>query len=267
MSQLVVDTFDSITEAERAMTGQSRYMGGGTLVMRAVNHGSDGFDHVVRTTDPRLRRIRSDGDMIELGAGVTMADILESSGLEFLAPAARSIGGPAIRNAASVGGNLFAPPPYGDFATVLLALDARVTFANGSSVSPSTNSSRKEVPITGSWMHSRFAAPAARSAGTRKLRGSGRKAWPCLSIAARLPLRLGRVAGARIAFGAMGPVPVRARSVESILEGESLDPAVISRAVSAVSRDLSPADDALASAWYRREVAGVHLGRLLLNGR
>ena len=43
-----------------------------------------------------------------------------------LAKAARAVGGPAIRNMATVGGNLFAPAPYGDFAVALLALDATV---------------------------------------------------------------------------------------------------------------------------------------------
>src|SRR6185295_7787120 len=36
-------------------------------------------------------------------------------------------GGPAVRNMATVGGNLFAWSPYGDFAVALLALDAVVT--------------------------------------------------------------------------------------------------------------------------------------------
>ena len=44
--------------------------------------------------------------------------------LAFLKPVAKSIGGPAIRNMATVGGNLFARYPYGDFAVALLALDA-----------------------------------------------------------------------------------------------------------------------------------------------
>ncbi|MCY4141721.1 MAG: FAD binding domain-containing protein [Rhodobacteraceae bacterium] len=265
MSQLQVDTFESIAEAERAMTGRSRYMGGGTLVMRAVNHGSGDFDHVVRTTDPRLRRIRSEGDMVELGAGVTMADILESPGLEFLAPAARSIGGPAVRNAASVGGNLFAPAPYGDFATVLLALDARVMFADGSRV-PIDEFFRQRDSRRGLVDSLAFRRPGSREYRFTKVSRVRPKGVAVLSIAARLPLRLGRVTGARVAFGAMGPVPARAGGVETILEGERLDSSVISRAVDAVSRDLSPADDALASAWYRREVAGVHLGRLLRDG-
>jgi CO/xanthine dehydrogenase FAD-binding subunit len=33
--------------------------------------------------------------------------------------------------------------------------------------------------------------------------------------------------------------------------------------VAAVAEGTSPANDSLASAWYRREVAGVHLRRLL----
>ena len=40
--------------------------------------------------------------------------------------AARAVGGWAIRNMGTVGGNIFAPPPAGDVAVALLALDAAV---------------------------------------------------------------------------------------------------------------------------------------------
>ena len=40
-------------------------------------------------------------------------------------------------------------------------------------------------------------------------------------------------------------------------------PASIAAAVAAVTEGTSPVDDSLASAWYRREVVGVHLRRLL----
>ena len=55
-----------------------------------------------------------------------MAKILAHPGLAFLHPVAREIGGPAVRAMATVGGNLFAPAPYGDFAVALLALGAEV---------------------------------------------------------------------------------------------------------------------------------------------
>ena len=49
-----------------------------------------------------------------------------------LAPAARAVGGPAIRNMATIGGNLVAPHPYGDLTVALLALDGEVQMADGS---------------------------------------------------------------------------------------------------------------------------------------
>ena len=55
-----------------------------------------------------------------------MVDILASRDLAFLHPVARVVGGPAVRAMATVGGNLFAPSPYGDLAVALLALDATV---------------------------------------------------------------------------------------------------------------------------------------------
>ena len=43
-----------------------------------------------------------------------------------------------------------------------------------------------------------------------------------LSIAAHLPMNGGRIAGARVAYGAMAPTPIRAKAVERALEGAQL---------------------------------------------
>ena len=80
-----------------------------------------------------------------------------------------------------------------------------------------------------------------------------------LSIAAHLPMNGGRIAGARVAYGAMAPTPMRAKSVERALEGRALDEAGIAAAVAAAAEGTSPPTDALASAWYRREMVAVHL--------
>jgi CO/xanthine dehydrogenase FAD-binding subunit len=61
----------------------------------------------------------------------------------------------------------------------------------------------------------------------------------------------------------MAPTPIRAKAVERALEGRALDDAGISAAVAAAAEGTSPATDALASAWYRREMVAVHLKRLL----
>ena len=128
---ITVETYDSLPEANAAMGRNSRYLGGGTLLMQQVNYGNLDFDRMVRCRDPDLINIQTEANGIRIGAAVTMAAIAESRQLDFLAPVAVRIGGPAIRNMATVGGNLFAASPFGDLTAALLALDGRVQFAGG----------------------------------------------------------------------------------------------------------------------------------------
>lgn len=85
-----------------------------------------------------------------------------------------------------------------------------------------------------------------------------------MSMAAWLPRPGGRIKDARVAYGAMGPTPIRVRPVEQVLEGSVLDGSMIEAAARVAAEGLNLPDDALASAWYRREVAPVHLRRMLL---
>jgi CO/xanthine dehydrogenase FAD-binding subunit len=81
----------------------------------------------VRLEDRSLTQVRATGARITIGAGITLSQILRDRELSFLHEPARLIGGPAVRTAATVGGNLFAPAPYGDLAVGLVALDATVS--------------------------------------------------------------------------------------------------------------------------------------------
>ena len=78
------------------------------------------------------------------------------------------------------------------------------------------------------------------------------------------PTWAGASSNARIAYGAMAATAIRAKAAERALEGRTLDEAGVAAAVAAAAEGTSPATDAIASAWYRREVVGVHLRRLLL---
>ena len=53
------------------------------------------------------------------------------------------------------------------------------------------------------------------------------------------------------------------RSAQADRKGAATADASIAAAVTAINEGLAPSNDALASAWYRREVVGVHLRRLL----
>ncbi|MEP3277287.1 MAG: FAD binding domain-containing protein [Stappiaceae bacterium] len=258
-----VETFANIAEAAGAMNQETRFLAGGTLVMEAVNYGSQRFNRIVRTRDPAMKSISLDSSRIVIGAGVTMADILRNPELSFLAPAARAVGGPAIRNMATVGGNLFAPNPYGDFATALLALDADVRFTDGS-----------ETPIESffSNRHSSRGLVAAVIVNRRpdielrfkKVSRVKPKGIAVMSIAVALNRQVGRLSNTRIAFGAMGPTALRAKAAEAALESATLDAAGVASALNRTMEGLAPQDDPIASAWYRASVAPVHLRRLLL---
>lgn len=59
---------------------------------------------------------------------------------------------------------------------------------------------------------------------------------------------------------------MRVTAVEQALEGASLDEAGIGNALAAATNGIEPPTDAIASSWYRKEVAPVHLKRALLEG-
>lgn len=255
----VVETYPTLADAARALSGAA-YLGGGTVLMRDVNAGT-APQRIVRTADPALREIRVQGDTISLGAGVTMAAILARADLGFLHPVARVIGGPQVRNMGTVGGNLFAPHPYGDFTVALIALGAKaVLVGQGARAVEDLMRDRSRAPLVGAV---EFARPRDGTFGFLKVSRVKPKGVSVLSIAILAPREGARFRGVRVAFGAMGPAPMRGSGAERALEGQDANAATYARAAAQAAEGLDPPTDALATTWYRREVAGVHLTRLL----
>jgi xanthine dehydrogenase small subunit len=263
---ITVKTFARLADAAAALSSErgARFLAGGTLVMRAVNEADPAIETIVRSTDPSFFNMAVSSGRVELGGGVTMAAILAARELAFLHPVARAVGSPALREAATVGGNLFATT--GDFATALLALDATVMLAGGfgqRELSLDEFISRRErgASLVSAVAFKRPPADALRFTKVTRVHPKG---MSVLSIAAQLPLASGRVTGARIAYAGMAPTPVRAKAAERALEGRTLDAAGIAPALAVAAEGTSPADDPIASAWWRREILPIHLRRLLL---
>ena len=258
---LAVKTYPTLAEAGTALKDAgARYIGGGTLVVRATNEGDVSLSTFVRSTDPALSAIEVEGGRATIGASVTMSAITRHPGLSAIAKAAKSVGGPAIRNMATVGGNLFAPAPYGDFAVALLALDAIVHTTSGDLGIEEFLAGRDGKIVAAV----SFAVPSAEKFRFVKVSRVKPKGVSVLSIAAVIDLDAGKVKSARIALGCMADRPIRAKSAEKALAGATLREEDVAPAVAAVGDGVHPITDAIASAWYRAEVLPVHFRRLLL---
>ena len=263
---VTVKTFARLVDAAAALASErgACFLAGGTLVMRAVNEADPAIETIVRSTDPSFLNIAVSSGRVELGGGVTMAAILAERELAFLHPVARAVGSPALREAATVGGNLFAM--RGDLATALLALDATVMLAGGFGqrelqLDEFMSCRERGAALVSAVAFKRPPAAALRFAKVTRIHPEG---MSVLSIAVQLPLTSGRVTGARIAYAGMAPIPLRVKAAERALEGRTLDAAGIAPALAVATDGTSPADDAIASAWWRREILPIHLRRLLL---
>lgn len=267
---VTVKTFDRLRDAVSALSSDSgaRFLGGGTLLVRRLNEGRSEASTLIRSTDRAIGEIRPSGSRVFIGAGATMARIAAHRDLGFLKAAANAVGGPAIRTMATVGGNICAPYPFGDFTVALLALEAKVSIQSGYN--------KRDVSLedflAGRGRDNRtviagvtFRRPdSERDFRFLKVTRSRPKGAAVLVIAANLNLRGGRMSSPRVAYGNMAPGPIRAKAVEAALNGKTLDKAGIAPALAVATDGCAPVSDPFATGQYRRDVLGVYLERLLL---
>ena len=102
-------------------------LAGGTSLMRETYPSDEGY--LIGVDRLGLDRVVSRDGGWSVGAAVPLSVLREAVPIAALQAATREIGGPAVQNMATVGGNLFARTPFGDLAPALLALGARLVFA------------------------------------------------------------------------------------------------------------------------------------------
>jgi xanthine dehydrogenase small subunit len=250
------------TSAEEAasLVGQpgTALMGGGTLLMPRATAGTLGAERVVGLHAAGLDYVRRNGDMA-IGAMSPLATLAALDDLPALRSAARGVGGWALRNTATLGGNLHAAAPYGDLAPVLLALDATVRLVG---------TSGERTLALADWLteegdrHAEVLAevvvpPPRGVTAHRRLARRAANSPAVAGAAVRLVIEDGAVAEARVALGAVAPRALRAAAAEERLTGAPADAAAIAEAAGAAADAASPVDDPVASAWYRRRMTAV----------
>jgi CO/xanthine dehydrogenase FAD-binding subunit len=222
-------------------------VGGGTIVVPEITYGRLKPTRVLMLARSGLDRIARDGTAVTIGAAapVTALEVLD----EPLASAARHVGDREVRAQATIGGNLCAEPgaemPRGDLQAPLIALDARVRSVG--------KGGEKDEPIEEFLAGTRDRLVlevsyegAPDSAGYAAAWRPHVHHYTILAVAAAK-----RGSTVRVAATGVGPHAVRLRTVEQ--SGNPED----------ALADAQPADDALASSWYRARILPRLVARAL----
>lgn len=243
-------------------------MAGGTLAMPLINDGISMPEVVMGLRHAGLDYVQRVNGSLAIGATATLTRIIAEKPIPMLQQAAHAIGGWAIRNMATVGGNLFAPPPSGDFAVALLALDAQVRVVSKGGERKLPLSEFYTGFMTNALQPGELVAevliPMPKGVTTYLKAGRKQDNTPAVvTVAAQVMLDGDTVKDARIALNAVGPHPMRATQAEGALIGNALDARSIADAAEAAANECEPFTDAVASEWYRRKMVKVYMRRAL----
>ena len=253
--------------------GKGAYIAGGTDML--LEHPN--CDFVVDINKAGIGDIaRTPGGDLFLGAAATLQDLADNTFVTGFAGGAVSVaasqcGNRPVRTTATVGGNLCNALPSADMAPVLLALDATCYITD--------EDSQESLPLTDFFVGPRLTVLEDRLLVGVALPGEC-AGWRCAShkltrtaedislvqVAVSLGVDDGRIKEARIALGAVAPVPMRATLAETMLMGQEITattPDVLRDVAAIAAGECDPLDDHRASAEYRRDMVGVLTRRLV----
>ena len=278
---------NSISDALGALSGapgEARLVAGGTDLLLDLQQGRHPPVHtlvdVSRIPEMTALEIRQSSEIrqerLYVGAAVPLNRVVASPLVQrhaqALVEAAGLIGGPQVRNTATLGGNVAHALPAGDGAIALFALDALVEIAGpaGCRQAPiselyrgpgrSALDPRQEL-LVGFYLPLRAAGEA--SAFRRVMRPQG-VAIAILNTGVWLRRAGGLIQDVRLAAGPAGPVPLRAHAAEAVLRGQAPDEITLAQAVEALLGEARfRTSPHRATAEYRRQVAGVLLRETL----
>jgi CO/xanthine dehydrogenase FAD-binding subunit len=230
---------------------------GGTDVMVELNFDRARPDALLNLNEvAELRGWSRDDGSIRLGAGLTYTEAMEPPLAELLpalAEASRTVGGPQIRNRATIGGNLGTASPAGDALPPLLIGDAVIELAslrgertvqlNEFLLGPKRNALAEDELIAGVRVSADTARQTFMKVGPRNA-----MVISVVSLALAVDRERGEV---RAAFGSAGPVPALVTAPLSELDGFP----------DRVAAAASPIDDVRGSAAYRRHALRVLTAR------
>lgn len=279
MSEIKYVTPKNLEEAFKAVEktkGLAKFVAGCTNVIPSMRAEKISPELLIDLSSfEELKYIREESGAIAIGALTTISEIAASEiirkQIPILYSAASSLGNPLTRNRATVGGNLADASPAADMAPPLLAIEASVhtKCAGGKKrkislekffLGPNKTVLAKDEIIT----QISFLKPKDSAKGSYiKLGLRNSMAISVVSIAVMLEMKGKVCQKARIALGAVAPIPIRAYRVEKNLEGKEINQEIIQECSAIVKEEISPISDIRASAEYRELATSVLFRRAI----
>jgi len=262
--------------ALRSSSGTARPIAGGTDYLLELQQGHQPpVDTLVDVTAiAELACLEVRGGELFIGAGVPVSQVTGSALVrehaQAVAEACGLIGGPQVRNTATLGGNVAHALPAADGMIGLVALDALVEVASLDDRGAVQRSRRpilslfagpgESTLVPGREILVGFMLPLRKpgqaSAFARVMRPQG-VALPILNLTVWLAREDERIADIRIAAGPSGPTPRRAMAVEDSLKGAKNNPVLLTQAVMLLEQTTRfRTSPRRSTAEYRRHLVG-----------
>jgi carbon-monoxide dehydrogenase medium subunit len=254
--------------------GDAKILAGGQSLMPLLNFRLSRPAALVDLNRiPSLAYVREQDGQVRLGA-MTRQRTIEFSPVvrervPLLGEATRWVGHLPIRTRGTIGGSIAHADPAAEYPAVLTALEGEVVARGpkGERVVKAKDlfQTYLTTSLTPDEILVEVRMPAMPAGAGYALEEFARRHgdFAIVGIAAVVVKDGARCALARLATAGAGPVPVRLRAAEEILERDGLTDAAIEAASRRVSELVSPDSDIHASADYRRHLAGVLTKRAL----
>ena len=216
-----------------------------------------------------LKTVQAVGDMLEIGAGVTLDDAYRAVCRHYpeqLSEMWQRFASLPIRNAGTLGGNVANGSPIGDSMPWLIALGSEVVLCGPDGertlALEDLYVGYQQKDLRGDEFVRAVRVPLPHSFGNQGV------AFRTYKLAKRFDQDISAVCAAfaftfdgdviqsaRIAFGGMAATPKRAARAEAVLTGRAWNEATVTAAMAALTDDYAPLSDMRASSTYRMQTA------------
>jgi CO/xanthine dehydrogenase FAD-binding subunit len=254
--------------------GDAKVLAGGQSLMPLLNFRLSRPAALVDLNRiPSLAYVREHDGQLRLGAMTRQRTIefspMVAQKLPLLREATKWVGHLPIRTRGTIGGSIAHADPSAEYPAVLTALEGEVVARgpNGERVVKAKDLFRTYLTtsLAPEEILVEVRIPAMPAGAGYALEEFARRHgdFAIVGVAALIVREGRRCRQARLATAGTGPVPVRLRAAEEILERDGLSDSAIEAAARRASELVSPDSDIHASAEYRRHLTGVLTKRAL----